>query len=246
MAKPNYSMRAFSRDLDLSPSFLSDLLQGKKKVSIDRAMGISQKLGWSWRESQVFLQTAQLAQAKSARARRFIRKELDDSISHLGSFKALKLGQFSLISSWYYLAIIELSEIPHFSIEPKWIAKRLGIDLNMATSAIALLLSKQFIILSPEGQWVKNINASVKDSPSIEIQKFHRQHLLNAMEALEKQKFHNRHFSGVTMAVNPEKMPEALNLIREFRARMNALLESGPKEKVYHLAIQLFQLDQEN
>lgn len=71
----NYSLRAFSRDLDLSPSFLSDVMNGKKKISIDNALEVSRSLGWSWRESQLFLQTAQFDSAKSKRAKLFQKKK---------------------------------------------------------------------------------------------------------------------------------------------------------------------------
>jgi len=47
------------------------------------------------------------------------------------------------------------------------------------------------------------------------------------------------------MAIDTDKLPEAIQLISEFRARMSNLLESGEKKNVYHLAIQLFQLDQD-
>ncbi|MGZ3796604.1 MAG: helix-turn-helix domain-containing protein, partial [Pseudobdellovibrionaceae bacterium] len=57
----SYSLRAFARDIQLSPGYLSDLMKGKKKVSVDTAMKISKALSWSWRDTQVFLQMSQLS-----------------------------------------------------------------------------------------------------------------------------------------------------------------------------------------
>lgn len=224
----NYSLRAFSRDLDLSPSFLSDVMNGKKKISIDKALEVSRSLGWSWRESQLFLQTAQFDSAKSKRAKLFLKKEIQKTESLYGQIKSLKLRHFSPISNWYYMAILELTEIPGFSDEPNWISKRLGIDLKEAELAIQALKEKNFISKNESGDWKKNINSSVQDTPSSEVRKFHR-----------------RHFSGVTMAIDTDSLPKAAELIREFRSRMNLLLESGKKKSVYHLGVQLFQLDKE-
>jgi len=240
-----YSLRAFSRDIDLSHGFLSELMAGKKKISIDKAFKVCQSIGWSWRQSQLFLQSAQLDSAKTKRAKSFLKKEIKKTESLYGHFQNLKLPQFSPISNWYFLALLELVEIPGFSDDPKWVAKRLGINSKDAQMALDLLKEKKLIVRSEMGEWVKNINSSVQDAPSSEIRKFHRQHLLNAAEAIERQEYQRRHFSGVTMAIDTDKLPEAIQLISEFRARMSNLLESGEKKNVYHLAIQLFQLDQD-
>lgn len=90
------------------------------------------------------------------------------------------------------------------------------------------------------------MNCSLPDTKSADIRKFHKQHLVNAAIALEEQDFSKRNLSGLTMAIDSKKLPEALELIREFRSRMSSLLESGEKDSVYHLGIQLFQLDQKS
>lgn len=245
-ANPLYSLRSFSRDIQVSPSFLSEILRGKKRVSPDKALSISKALGWSWREMQIFLQTAQLGQAKSKRAKNFLTKEIKRTEVFYGRFKNLRARQFSLISNWYFMAILELTGIAGFQDDPSWVSKKLGISARDAEDALSQLKKKRLIYQNKEGRWEKTINASVKDAPSSDIQKFHLQHLSNAAEAIREQEFHQRHFSGVTMAVDPNKLPQAIELIGEFRSRMSGLLEQGQKEKVYHLAIQLFQLDNEN
>lgn len=244
---PKYSLRAFSRDIKVSPGFLSEIIQCKKKISVDKAMSIGQALGWSWRESQILLQTSQLSLAKTKRAQRFLKSEILKSEALYRQFERLKLTQFSSVSNWYCMAILEMTEIPEFKIDPKWIAHRLGIQIQEADEAVVKLKSAGLLEQDHTGRWLKKINGSVKDTPSsAEIRKFHRQQLINAAQAIEEQEPQNRHCSGVTMAIDTKKLPEALELIREFRSRMSSLLESGDKEKVYHLAIQLFQLDHGN
>ncbi len=238
-----YSLRAFSRDLKISPSFLSDILGSRKKISLDKALEITQSMGWSWRETQIFFQTAQLGNVKSGRAKKFLKSELRKTEMFYGQFQKLKPRQFFPISDWYYVALMELTEIPGFCDEPTWVAKRLGIEVKQAEIALSQLKDAKLMQKNDQGLWVKSKNSTVQDTPSAEIRKFHRQHLANAAEAIEKQEFSKRHFSGVTMAIDTDKLPEAVELIREFRSRMNALLESGNKKNVYHLAIQLFQLD---
>ena len=240
---PNYSLRAFSRDLKLSPGYLSDVMKNKKQISVDKAVLVSQALELSWREAQVFLQLAQLSNAKTASARRFIRQEIKKTRSFYSAFTRMKSSQFSLISDWYYFAIVELTDLKDFSDSPQWVANRLGISQSIATHALALLKKHGYIIESEDGKWIKKFNSGIKDTPSAELRKFHKQHLQNAYQAIEEQSFEQRRASGITMAINKERLVEAYELINEFRARMSALLETGEKNAVYHLAIQLFQLD---
>jgi uncharacterized protein (TIGR02147 family) len=239
----NYSLRAFSRDLNVSPSFLSDVMNGKKKLSVDRALVLSQTLGWSWRQSQIFLQTAQLASVKSKRSRQFLKKEIQKTHDLYGDFQTLKLRHFSPISNWYYMAIMELTELPDFRDDAQWVAERLNISTKEAALALEQLKSQKLICETQNGTWQKTINSSVRDTPSADIRKFHSQLLTKAIESMTTQEPHERHVSGVTMAIDPSKLSEAVELIREFRSRMNLLLESGSKKAVYHLGVQLFQLD---
>ena len=44
------------------------------------------------------------------------------------------------------------------------------------------------------------------------------------------------------MAIDPENLGEAKNMIKSFRKRLSKKLESGNKKEVYKLAIQLFPL----
>ena len=43
---PNYSLRAFARDLDLAPSRLSEVLNGKQGLSTQAAEKIAKTLGY--------------------------------------------------------------------------------------------------------------------------------------------------------------------------------------------------------
>ncbi len=240
---PSYSLRAFSRDLKLSAGYLSDVIKKKKNISVDKAVSISKSLELSWRDTQVFLQTAQLNNAKTTTARQFLRKEIKKTRSFYNAFTRIKSSQFSLVSDWYFFAIVELTELKNFEGSPDWVTKKLGISLGSARHALKLLKQHGYIFQDEEGRWTKRFDSGIKDTPSADLRKFHRQHLQNAAIAIEDQSFEQRRASGTTMAINRKQLPEAYELMNEFRARMSALLETGDKDAVYHLAVQLFQLD---
>jgi hypothetical protein len=51
-----------------------------------------------------------------------------------------------------------------------------------------------------------------------------------------------RDFSSIMLAIDPEKLPEAKTIIREFRQKMASLLKHGHRSEVYQLAIQFYPL----
>ena len=52
---PRYSLRAFARDLRLSPSRLSEVLSGKQGLSRQAAKAITERLGWRGSEAERFI-----------------------------------------------------------------------------------------------------------------------------------------------------------------------------------------------
>jgi uncharacterized protein (TIGR02147 family) len=77
---------------------------------------------------------------------------------------------------------------------------------------------------------------------SAAVRKAHSEHLDRARESLERDPIEIRDFTSTTMAINVNKIPEAKQLIREFRSRLTKLLEADPKSEVYVFSAQLFPL----
>jgi plasmid maintenance system antidote protein VapI len=59
-ANSSYSSRAFARDLGVSPTYVSFLLNGKKKLTIKRALSVSQILKMTESQARVFLKSVVL------------------------------------------------------------------------------------------------------------------------------------------------------------------------------------------
>ena len=54
---PHYSLRAFSRDLDIHSSTLSQVLSGKRRLPLRRAGDIAKKLGLGPKEKTLFMES---------------------------------------------------------------------------------------------------------------------------------------------------------------------------------------------
>lgn len=225
---PNYSLRAFAKHLQLSPAALSEVLSGKRSVTIKFAQKISQKLFLGPSEQKELLASFELNKGSARKPKGFI---------------ALEAEQFRVISDWHYFAILSLSETRDFNDSPDDIAARLNISSAKARAALETLerlslLKKENGKLVPTGMQFETSD----DVLSIGIQKNHSQGLELAGQSLSSHKVNERDFTSLTLAVDPSKLPKAKKMIRSFRQKLAEALECGEQTEVYRLQVQFFPL----
>lgn len=76
----------------------------------------------------------------------------------------------------------------------------------------------------------------------VALQRAHFQNLELARESLEQDTIENRDFTAMTMAIDPDRLPEAKRRIRDFRSELCRFLESGKRKEVFKLCMQLIPL----
>jgi uncharacterized protein (TIGR02147 family) len=222
----NYSIRAFSRFLGISPAQLSQLLSGKRPLTAGTAQKIAERLNYSPLERASLLEST-LQRGVPAETR------VDPRV--------LDEEEFQLIGTWYHYAILSLSEVKGSKSDPRWIASQLGISVSDASQAVDRLirLGVAEVKNGKLRQVAPNLRTSV-DIPSGAIRSYHHQNLDNAKLKLDEISVEDREFSAITTAISRKKIPQAKKLINEFKRKLSTLLEAGEKEAVYTLAIQLF------
>lgn len=233
----NYSLRAFSRDLNLSPGELSEVLRGKRKLSVKSAQKISSSLGFSDVEEKHLLLLVNgfyNNEAKIALAH----KSLSDQRKYL-----LDLEYFKAIEGWYHFAILNLSDCAGFKWNTKYIAKRLGLKVYEVKTAIDRLLKLK--LLKRDKAKVYVINEYVEtpsDIPSGSIRNYHRSILQKSTAALDEQDVNEREISGVSFAFDPKYLKEVKKEIRDFQDMMTTKYAKGQKTEVYHLETLFFRM----
>ncbi len=247
---PRYSLRAFARDLQLSPSRLSEILNSKQGLSRKAAHKIAGILGYGEKESLLFCDLVSVKHARSPKERetahiRLLKTSIEkqqDEVFHL------QLDAFKIISDWYHLAILELLKCSSFKSDTKWMARRLGIPLIQVELAIerllrVKLLKKQdghYLAVQQDG-WVPG------GIPSASIRKFHRQVLEKAIQAMSEQPVQERFFSTRFMTLNRADLPEAFKAIQDFQLRFcEQIQDEKPKELLYCISMQLFKMVEED
>ena len=221
---PAYSLRAFAKSLDLDSSTLSSLLSGKRKLGFKTAHKILDKLDLSSIERKELLFGS-------------IQPSINDK------YKFIEDAQLEIISSWEHYAILSLIETQGFRSSVKFISSKLNIPSALVMAALERL-EKVGLIVKKNSQWqlCQSAITTTQDIPLSALRKAHRDYIEKALYSLANHNTEDRDISGITMAINKTKLPQAKRLIQEFRKSLAELLETGKKEEVYRLNIQLYPL----
>ena len=228
---PRYSQRAFARDLGLSPGELSEIIRGKRRLSLKAAFKIGKALGFSNAEIS---HLASLAGQPGA-------SELASASSER---RELSLDLFRVVCDWYCFALLNLIECEGFRWNEKWIARRLGISPLQARMAVSRLERVGLIERKKSGFAVcRDYVISPEGIPSEAVRQYHRQILKKAADAIDLQKVSEREFSGISFAVDPSEVPSLKKEIAAFLDDLAAKYSKRRKKKeVYQCEVALFRL----
>ncbi|MCX6123403.1 MAG: DUF4423 domain-containing protein [Proteobacteria bacterium] len=224
---PGYSLRAFARHLHIGSTTLSGVIARKRHMSKKNIETVADSLGLAPNAKIEMLRSAGFLPAAASSP----------------PFISINEEDFSLISNWYFFAILNLAKIPTAKNDPTWIAEQLGISQAQAVDALELLLRRGYLA-NVTGRLLRTAApiVTVTDVPSSALRSHHTQILEKAHNALRDIPVVERDVTAITMAISKSKIPKAKKLISEFQDKMESLLESEEPDDVYSLAIQLFPL----
>jgi len=233
-----YSLRAFSNYLKIDPSSLSQILKGKRKFPIRHAEKTVETLCLNEPDAQKFLKSVLLAEREIKNSAKG--KPMDwDIISEDKHFK--------IIANWEYYAVLNLIGLDNFDHKIASISDRLGIPTDLATQIITDLIENELLKEDAHGKWkrMRPHLFTINETPSDALKEAHSQELNKACESLYKDAPEIRGFYSATVMTNQVALKKAKKLSLEFLERIIKIFETGPKEEVYQLGIQLFPLTKE-
>lgn len=242
-ANPQYSQRAFARDLKLAPHRLSEVLHGKQGLSREVAERLSQRLGLSAPERRHFCDLVEREHARSPVKRRLAAVRV---ASTLGQHKGQRLGDsvFRAMSDWEHLAILELTTVRGFKSDVDWIARQLGIKSAQAGQAVDRLLELK-LLTKERGRLraANDLDIAPGGVPSEAIRKFHDQVLERARSALFTQDLAEREFMTAIVGVPADQIEAVKTKIRSFVGEIcQDLGKAGAPASVYALGVQFFRI----
>ena len=235
----SYSLRSFARDLDLSPSRLSEVLKGAHGLSEKSAITIAKKLKLKPAQEKFWYDLVLSECSRSQKVRALALQRITAS-RKTETLNELKESQFRAIADWHHTAILELTQVNGFQKDFSWIAKQLGITLHQATDAIERLQGLRLLEIKND-QWIVNSEAyqAFSEVPSTAIRKFHRQVLQNGIESLLNDPMQARAIQSMMVAIPRERLPEFDQKFKNFLLQFWEDLEGAEKSELYSLSLQL-------
>jgi uncharacterized protein (TIGR02147 family) len=235
---PRYSVRAFAKALGIDAGALSRVLAGKQIPSFKLAQQILTQLDFTPEQEQDFLASiAHIQRERGLQRLSPVFKNFEEKlIQH-----DLSIELYRVIADWYHVAILELTYIEGFKSDTKWIASQLGISQAEAKLSIERLLNLELLKVE-DGKLVKSteqLSTTDKNITTPALKKNQKQFLEKAIESLENDPIEERNMTSMTMAIDPEKLPKAKEMIRNFNKTLCEFLESGKRKRVYNLGIAL-------
>ena len=236
-ANPHYSLRAYARDLGIHSSTLSQVLKGKRPLPVKNSVEFVIKMGLGPKERTLFLESLYRTKTNIDN----IKIDLSDDRFMLDE------SYHKVIAEWEHYTVLELYDLANFEMSIDEVSRRLGITPNRADVVINNLITCGLLV-HKDGK-LERAHSTIRTTEDVKSQALKEAHIETleiGKKKLEEVEVDLRDYSVMTIAMDPNKLPEAKTIIREFRQKMAALLRDGDKTEVYQMAIQLYPLTNKN
>lgn len=242
-ANRSYSLRAFARDLKISPTSLSLIFSGKQGISISKATHICEVLNLTSEEKSIFLLSVESSHGRSQAVRKAATKKL---FVAKNNFK--KSQDDSLLTEWLFIPILEYLR-NHSDCTLLKLSKVFNISSAYGEIVTSSLIEKKVLSYS-RGKWRVHPNyLSFGGSiPSVNVRQFHKESMARAVQSMEEQSLNDRIMSSTIFSINPKLKEAAFKELLEFRRKFcidNSAKEKEQDAQVYCLGIQFFRTHKE-
>ena len=245
-SKGKYSYLQFAEDLGFAATnVIHQLITGHRPLTEKTAKRIASGLGLLNDERRYFLGLVKLRSVKTPGAR-------DAELEKLVQIKkdqvptALEKDTLSYYSKWYHCVIREMTRLPSFQSDPKWICERIypRIRPEEAKQSLRILQRLQMIRFDDaEGRHLPTTQTVTTghEAYGMALMGYHSRMIEIAHHALANFEPEERDISVVTMALKRNHIHRLKSMIHQFQ--MQLLAEDSAceiPEEVFQINIQLF------
>jgi uncharacterized protein (TIGR02147 family) len=240
---PQFSLRAFAPILQMTPSSLSEILSGKKSISLEKALALGQALQLNVREITFLCYLIALEKCTDPLQKANLEKELTAFVVNKNRLN-LDLQTFQVIAHWECIALLELLTV-HNDIDCATMATTLGIAERNCEDALQQLLQSR-LIAKIESGYQRTTKALIISAAhhNLALKIYHSAMLEKARRALYEQSPAQRYTGTETLMIDPSLLPEAHRLMNECLDKLVGLFAASVKKtSLVHVQINLFELN---
>lgn len=229
-ASPQYSLRAFARDLDVDHSSLSQLLRGRRRLSERVVLDFGRRLGWDAAELEAVVGSLPLQEAGGDE--RELRRLTSDTLE--------------AIADWPHYALLELTHLEQFRPDVGWIARVLDLEVDEVQAIVARLVRLGLLHMTSTSRWEDRLGAAVADQDSFRDvalgnlqERLQQRFLAHLGDASRPTPLHHQ----LTLALDRRRLPEVVLRIGRFVEELGRRLAPDQnKNEVYQLDLRFFSL----
>jgi uncharacterized protein (TIGR02147 family) len=240
-----YSLRAMAASLRMSPALLSQILNGKRNLTLKKATQLAGRMKLSNRDRDFLFALVQFENAKDPVTKIALQDRLQ-RFPKKANIRNLQLDAFRTVSDWYHFAILQLLRLPDFTFTSATVALRLGIKHQLAVDGIERLQRLGIIEVNHRGQYQAAHKEEVRvesEVPNLALQNFHREMLQKAIDSLKSQSPQEKYVGSETIPIDVTQLPKIFEMINSFMDELLAFVDSGTRlSEVYHLNVSFFRL----
>lgn len=246
-ADARFSHRLFAKRAGVSsPSFLGEVIAGKRDLTPATQAGVVLALGLDREGAELFLELVRFEQAETDAEKNEAWERLSAS-RRFREARRLEGAAMRYLSRGHYAAVRELALRADFRPDPAWIAGELLPRVSVAEARQALATLLELGLLVEEEGRVRPAQVSVvtpHEVAGLAAHNYHRDMLARAAESIERVPPAERHLLGVTVAIPRRLLPSLKIELDRFQERLLDLCDShaAEAEQVYQINLGLFPL----
>jgi len=242
------SLRSIAYKMDLSPAYLSTVMNKKKHLSVDTALKVAEWLDLTTTEIEYLTGLVQVTHESDDIKIGKIQKRLA-GLSQFHRRKKIETKSFDPILDINHISTLVLMSGAHSQVTAADLTQLLTLEVGEAEKILSNL-SQAGLIKLVNNKYVRSEECShlLKSAvPSASIRSFYKQMLDRSKWAIDNLPMESRIVGTETIILDTVQMKEAESIIEECFNRITALSqESKLKNDVFALGIQLFKLTSGN
>lgn len=245
-ANEKYSLRAFSKDLGVSPSRISEILKNKQGLSVKAAEAMAEKMKFTLQEKAHFCQLVHAETTKSPHEKRAKLKKIGSPIIENAS--TVLPEKMLWISDVRCFAILEALEL-HPRIHVKALSDKLKINLSELQQLLKHLLASEEIVLKKNGEYQvnKKVTKSSDEIPAQAIRALHQSAMKEGIRSVDMLPMDQRENATLTFALDKNDIPWLKQEMKKFRDELAAQIVAKKKAKnsIVTVNLTMFRVDSE-
>jgi uncharacterized protein (TIGR02147 family) len=224
----------------VSPSLVSLIVAGKRKLTFDRIEEISKILKL---ETEEKIQIKQMILKRSSPGRNALL--LDSVECKRPTVNRRKEASVHLLNDWLNVYVKDCFQFPIFQRRPELVIDHLELlaKPKRIKKSIQYLIANGYLRKLLDGRIVVESNLTITESPlpSKKIRAFHKKAMKHAEKALELFSIHERMANTFLMPLNEERYRELLTLIRDFNQKTMSIADQdeNAESRLYQLVLNL-------